>query len=64
MRLGTRRKQRDKPGPRDIVKPEWPARMETSDVAEDEVAVSGWTGPGGSRLRWTGAAKLLAGFGD
>lgn len=57
-------KQREKPGPCGIVKPEWPAQMETSDVAEDEVAVSRWTEPGGSGLLWTGAAKLRAGFGD
>ena len=30
------RRQRERPGPCDIVKPEWPAQMETSDVVEDE----------------------------
>ena len=38
MQLGEEEgEQREKPGPCDTVKPEWPAQMETSDAVEDEV---------------------------
>lgn len=64
--LGARRKEGSRGrSPDHVTLPsQWPAQMETSEVAEDEVAVSRWTEPGGGGLRWTGAAKPLAGFGD
>ena len=38
MQLGEEEgEQREKPGPCDTVKPEWPAQMEISDAVEDEV---------------------------
>ena len=54
--------QREKPGPCDTVKPEWPAQMETSDVVEDKVEETRVDRAGGLKgFLWTRAAMLPAG---